>query len=89
VAKDGSLKVLEQHMSLVDDSTQSAVEAHYDARKNVTSIVIIQPEGQSDDNKNQKNHDDGEYQGAVKLPGVVLLRLTSSQGHLIIEVPGL
>jgi hypothetical protein len=89
VAKDGSLKVLEQQMSLVDGSIRSAVEAHYDARKNVTLIVRSQPESRSEDNKNQKDHVDGEYPGAVKLPGMVLLRLTSSQGHLMIEVPGL
>jgi hypothetical protein len=89
VAKDGSLKVLEQHMGLVDGSIRSAVDAHYDARKNVTWIVRSQPESRSEDNKNQKDHVDGEYPGAVKLPGMVLLRLTSSQGHLMIEVPGL
>ena len=70
-------------------SIRSAVEAHYDARKNVTWIVRDQPEGRSDDNKNQKDHDDGEHSGAVKQSGLVLLRLTSSQGHLMIEVPGL
>jgi hypothetical protein len=89
VAKDGSFKVLEQQMSLVDGSIRSAVEAHYDTRKNVTWVVRSQPESRSDDNKNQKDHDDVEYPGAVKLPGMVLLRLTSSQGHLMIEVPGL
>jgi hypothetical protein len=89
LAKDGSLKVLEQRMGLVDGLTRAAVEAHYDARKNVTWIVHSQPEGQSDDNKSLKGRDDGEYPGAVKLPGMVLLRLTSSQGHLMIEVPGL
>jgi hypothetical protein len=89
LAKDGSLKVLEQRMGLVDGLTRAAVEAHYDARKNVTWIVHSQPEGQSDDNKSLKGRDDGEYPGAVNLPDVVLLRLTSSQGHLMIEVPGL
>jgi hypothetical protein len=87
VAKDGSLKALRQNMGLDDGSIQYLVKTQYDARKNVTWIV--RKPCQIDDDNEKMDDFYGKNPGVVKLPGVALLRLNTSQGHLVIEVPGL
>lgn len=90
VAKNGSLKELEQHIKVVDGSSTFSVEAHYSARKNATLIERERSQSKNNvTNKNQERHDAGEHSDALTLPGLVLLRLTSSQGHLVIVIPGL
>ena len=67
--KDGTLKELEQEMKVGKGKDRQDVEAKYDAKKNQTTIKADEP-------KPEKK---------ITKPGLVLLRLATNKGALVIE----
>lgn len=85
--KNGTLKRLEQQFSVREGRTGQSVMAGYNASKNVTSVISVTTGGGHHDDDRKGERDDRPSK--VTLPGMVLLRMTTSGGHLSIEVPGL
>ena len=66
--KDGSLKTLEQNMTIGRGQSRTHVKASYDATKGLTTI-----------------HSDAKNPSKVTLPGLVLMRLATDAGGVVIE----
>ncbi|MCR4306713.1 MAG: right-handed parallel beta-helix repeat-containing protein [Candidatus Yonathbacteria bacterium] len=73
VDKQGNLKEFEQKMTIGD----SKIEAHYDAKKNVTKIKK-KLEEREDDNSD----DDDKEETKESLPGLVIINLTTDKGRV-------
>jgi hypothetical protein len=71
--KDGSLKELEQELEVGKGKDKQEVEAQFDAKNNETTIKV-----------KEKGKDDDDGKKVVK-PGLVLLRLATDKGKLLIE----
>ncbi len=66
--KDGSLKTLDQNMTIGRGESRTHVKASYDSTKNQTTI-----------------HSDAKNPSKVTLPGLVLMRLATDAGGVVIE----
>jgi hypothetical protein len=73
--KDGTLKELEQKLEIGKGKDKQVVKAKFEAEKNQT-VIRQGPDAEEDD--------DGKGVKVVK-PGLVLLRLASDKGKLVIE----
>jgi hypothetical protein len=66
--KDGSLKMLDQNMTIGRGESRTHVKASYDSTKNQTTI-----------------HSDAKNPSKITLPGLVLMRLATDAGGVVIE----
>jgi hypothetical protein len=71
--KDGSLKELEQKIEVGKGKDKEEVQAKFDVKRNETTIKV-----------KEKGKDDDDAKKVVK-PGLVLLRMATDKGKLVIE----
>ena len=69
--KDGTIKELDQEMKIGHEGNIQDVNAEFDAKKNKTIITVEKPKPET----------------KTSLPGLVLLRMATSNGNLGIEFP--
>jgi hypothetical protein len=86
--KDGNFKEFGQHLTLFTGSSRRSVDAKFDAKTNVTVIQTSDSGANAEGNSNENDRNGGGRPTTVTLPGMVLLRMTTSQGRLVIEFPG-
>ncbi len=76
VDKDGSLKTLHQNMTIGSGGSKREVQAMYDSKKNETTIT---------DKPGEDDDDRGRGEKKIVKPGLVLLKLGTSNGKLVIN----